>query len=222
MSKDQANLVGRRLVDLVHRERSTPAKLVAALQEGWSPDCLRLLLASDDNEIVESAAQSLGLTGSMADVPALAKRLQHEETAVSRAVEQAMWSIFFRAGGDLAQAVLSRIAASIGTGDTETVIPLLTELIRIHPAYAEAYHQRAQAHYLADRYDAGLRDAKRVVRLNPHHFEAVALQGHCLGALGRWTDAVQHYQAALKINPRMTAVRRAMRGVRSRSAATTR
>ena len=222
MAMDQANIVGRRLVDLVHREASAPANLLATLSENWSPDCLRLQLSSDDSAVVEAAAQALGLIGSMADVPTLAKCLHHDEAGVPRAVEQAMWSIFFRAGGDLAQAVLSRIAASIGKSDTENVIPLLTELIRTHPTYAEAYHQRAQTHFLADRYDPGLRDAKRAVRLNPHHFEAVALQGHCLGALGRWADAVQHYQAALRINPRMTAVRRAMRGVRTRSAATTR
>lgn len=222
MGMDQANLVGRRLVDLVRREASAPTRLAATLNEHWSADCLRLQLASGECDVVEAAAQALGLIGSMADVPALAKCLHHEEVAVSHVAEEAMWSIFFRAGGDLAQAVLSRIAASIGRGDTENVIPLLTELIRTHPAYAEAYHQRAQAHYLADRYDPALRDAMRAVRLNPHHFEAVALQGHCLGALGRWADAVQCYQAGLRINPRMTGVRRAMRGIRNRSAATTR
>lgn len=219
---DQANVVGRRLVDLVRKGASAPAQLIATLNENWSADCLRLQLSSGEADVVEAAAKALSLVGSTADLPALAKVLHHEEASRQRAAEEAMWSIFFRAGGDLAQAVLSRIAVSIGNGDTENVIPLLTELIRTHPTYAEAYHQRAQAHYLADRYDPALRDAKRAVRLNPHHFEAVALQGHCLGALGRWADAVQHYQAALRINPRMTAVRRAMRGVRSRSAASTR
>ncbi len=222
MALDQANVVGRRLVDLIRKSASAPEQLIATLNESWSADCLRLQLSSNEGDVVEAAAKALSLIGSTADLPALVKILHHEDAALQRGAEEAMWSIFFRAGGDLAQAVLSRIAVSIGKGDTENVIPLLTELIRTHPAYAEAYHQRAQAHYLADRYDPALRDASRAVRLNPHHFEAAALQGHCLGALGRWADAVQHYQAALRINPRMTAVRRAMRGMRDRSAAASR
>lgn len=219
---DQANVVGRRLVDLVRKSASAPAQLIASLSESWSADCLRLQLASNEGDVVGAAAKALGLVGSTDDLPALVRILHHEDASLQRIAEEAMWSIFFRAGGDLAQAVLSRIAASIGQGETENALPLLTELIRTHPTYAEAYHQRAQAHYLADRYDPALRDAKRTVRLNPHHFEAIALQGHCLGALGRWADAVQLYQGALRINPRMTAVRRAMRGVRNRSAATSR
>lgn len=222
MAMDQAIVVGRRLVDLVRREGAAPQALADRLSAEWTPDCLRLLLASDDMEIADAAAQAQGLIGTMADVPSLARCLQHDDAGVAAAAEHAMWQIFFRAGGELAQSVLTRIAASIGQGDTENVVPLLTELIRTHPGFAEAHHQRAQAHYLADRFDAALRDAQRAVRLNPHHFEAVALQGHCMSALGRWADAVQHYQNALRINPRMTGVRRAMRGVRTRSTATTR
>jgi len=219
MAMDQANVVGRRLVDLVRRERAAPVRLAERLNADWTADCLRQLLTCDDGEVLEAAIHALALIGSMADVPSLARVLHHDDADAAAAAEQAMWSIFFRAGGDLAQSVLNRIAGSISAGDTENVVPLLTELIRTHPAYAEAHHQRAQAHYLADRFDAALRDAQRAVRLNPHHFEAIALQGHCMAAMGRWADAVQHYQNALRINPRMTAVRRAMRGVRSRSAA---
>ena len=145
MAMDQAHVVGRRLADLVRREQSAPAKLAQSLNAEWSSDCLGLLLACDDAEVAEAAALSQGLIGSMADVPALARCLHHEDARVAGAAEQAMWSIFFRAGGDLAQSVLTRIAGSIDKGDTENAVPLLTELIRTHPAYAEAHHQRAQA-----------------------------------------------------------------------------
>jgi tetratricopeptide (TPR) repeat protein len=118
------------------------------------------------------------------------------------------------------QAVLSKIAAAIRRNETENVVPMLTELIRAHPTYAEAYHQRSQAHYFRGAYDEGLRDARRAFELNPLHFGALANIAHCHAAMGRFPEALRAYRETLALYPNQPLIRKAMREIRERVAQT--
>ena len=219
---NQAHAVGQRLVETMRRHKAGSLDLSVDLEAHWSPECLSLLLDSDDEAVVEAAVSALGEVGSMAEVPPVARMLKHDSPAICSLAEDALWSIFFRAGGKLAHAVLTRIAESIDEGETVGVIPLLTELIRSQPAFAEAHHQRAQAYYLSDQFDAALRDATRACKLNQHHFAALALRGHCFAALGRHAEATAVYQDVLRLHPRMDGIRRAIRQLRERNLSTAR
>jgi tetratricopeptide (TPR) repeat protein len=116
----------------------------------------------------------------------------------------------------MAQAVLSRIAGSISGGETENIVPMLTELIRAYPGYAEAYHQRSQAHYLQNSYQQALRDARRAFQINPLHFGALANQAHALVGLGQFPEALKVYRQVLKLHPTMPAIREAIGHLRRR------
>jgi tetratricopeptide (TPR) repeat protein len=190
--------------------------LAAKLRESWSADCLTLFLSSPNVEVVKTAAYCLGLIGCMDDSPALVELLGDDQPLISDTAEDALWSIWFRAGGPIGQAVLYRIARSIEQGETGTAAPMLTELIRSYPNFAEAHHQRAQAHYLNAEYPSALRDARRATDLNPSHFAAFSLLGHCHSVLGRYDDALHAYREALRIHPRMAGVRDSIQQVRSR------
>jgi tetratricopeptide (TPR) repeat protein len=148
--------------------------------------------------------------------PALAGLLGHDNLLIVDAAENALWAIWFREGGPVARAVLYRIDQGIQTQRTENVTAMITELIRAYPAFAEAYHQRAQAHYLDSEFSSALRDARRAHELNPLHFAALALTGHCLALLGRYQDALKTYREVLKIYPKMAGIRESMRAIRSR------
>ena len=190
--------------------------LAEKLRESWSPDCLRLLLTSPDLEVVKTAAHCLGLVGDMDDSPALTDLLGHEHPLVVDMAEDALWSIWFRAGGPIGQAVLYRIARSIREGDTKNSATMLTELIKSSPSFAEAHHQRGQAHYLLAEYTSTLRDARRAAELNPCHFASFALMGHAQSGLGRYEEALKAYREALRIYPRMAGIRDSIQQVRSR------
>lgn len=188
--------------------------LAAKLTASWSPECLALLLDGDDVEVVETAVVCIGLVGDMSHVRPLAALLHHDRMTVVTAAEDALWSIWFRDGGMLANAVLRRIATSVESGETENVIPLLTEVIRAHPDFAEPYHQRSQIHYLQNNYPAALRDARRASELNPFHFGAMANQGHAHAALGHYQEAMECYHRALHLHPRFPGIRSTMHEVR--------
>jgi len=219
----EQSVAAHRLSRLVrmHLDAGNEAALVAELGAHWSPDCLALLLQDEDEAVAQAAAVSLGLIGEMRDCGRLAELLHHTEPSVVRAAENALWAIWFRAGGSLGQAVLTKIVGSIEAGETDNTVALLTELIRSKPSYAEAYHQRCQAQFLDGRYDAALRDARRAADLNPFHFLALACQGHALVALGRMQEALQAYRDALALHPRLPDVREAIQAVRRQLAPTT-
>jgi tetratricopeptide (TPR) repeat protein len=217
---DEQVAAGRRLAELARSyiDRDDKAGLARRLEADWSSDCLALLLGDDDAGVVELAALGLGLIGDMSCCPRLAQSLHHEDQAVVLATEDALWSIWFRAGGCMGQAALTRIAEAIKAGTTENVVPMLTELIRTLPTYAEAHHQRSQAYYLEGVYALVLRDARRAFELNPWHFGALANQAHALSALGRMQEALRVYRQVLELHPRMPGVRESIRRLRERLA----
>ncbi|MBN2562520.1 MAG: tetratricopeptide repeat protein [Phycisphaerae bacterium] len=217
---DGQYVAGRRLVDMArpYLDEGDRDGLARRLKTDWSPDCLTLLLSSDDVEVVEIAVTGLGLIGDMVVCPVVAKLLHHENPSVVASAEDALWSIWFRVGGALGQAVLCRIAESIQSGESENVVAMLTEVIRVQPSYAEAYHQRSQAYYLDNAFDHALRDARRAFELNPWHFGALANQAHALAALGHLREALQAYRKVLQLHPQMPGIRLSIRHLRDRLA----
>lgn len=213
---DERQIAGRRLVQFArpYLDQGDRDSLARCLAEHWSAEPLALLLDCEDADVVEVAAAGLGLIGDMSACPSLARLLHHDRASTVEAAEDALWLIWFRAGGKVGQAVLSRIARAINAHETENIVLMLTELIRAQPAYAEAYHQRSQAYYLRDSLNNALRDARRACELNPWHFGALANQAHALVGLGRSQEALKAYQAALRLHPRMYGIRDAIRHLR--------
>ncbi len=213
---DEQRAAGRYLFDLAQPYLQSGDKdgLAQRLSGAWSGECLRVLLEDDDTEVARTAAICLGLIGDQDSGQAIAKLLHHDTPSVVDAAEEALWSIWFQQSGPMAQAVLTRIAEAIRTHETECVVPLLTELIRSYPDYAEAYHQRSQAYFLEDAFQSAMRDARRAFNLNPLHFAALANQAHIHVALGQHQEALRRYRQVLRIHPHFEGIRDAIHQLR--------
>ncbi|MEK6644806.1 MAG: tetratricopeptide repeat protein [Planctomycetota bacterium] len=219
---DEQKAAANRLLHLARPflDRNDPDSLSEQLQLHWSPECLKLLLDEKEERVVETAATCLGLIGDMSAANALAYLLHHDSPTVIEAAENALWHLFFRDGGPLGQAVLYRISESIKSQQCENATALLTELIRVHPTFAEAYHQRSCAYYFNNEYTSALRDARRACELNPLHFAAWTMVAHAHSAMGRFTEALSAYREALRIHPNLAGVRATMHEVREKLAPT--
>lgn len=220
---DEKRIAGQKLLNLAEPflRRDDRIGLAAAISGSWNAECLTLLINEEeaDAEVLRVAAICIGLVGEMDVCPALMPLLHlQDDMAVVSAVEDALWSIWFRAGGTVAQRVLTRIAEHIADRETENVVVMLTDLIRTHPTYAEAYHQRSQAHYLEGHYEAALRDARKAYQLNPYHFGAFANIGNCYSELGRYQEALKTYREVLDLHPHMPGIRSTVKHLRSRLA----
>ena len=212
-------IAGAKLVELAdpYLIRGDKEGLATALQSAWSPECLELLLETGDDLVVEVAAICLGLIGQMAFGQPIAGLLHHAHPRIVAAAEDALWSIWFRDGGSLGCSVLSRISSAIEGHETENAEQMLTELIRVMPAYGEAYHQRGQVHFLNEAYTEALRDARRAFELNPLHFGALAQQGHALSATGHGSEAIKIYRQVLQLHPRMAGIRECISCLRAKA-----
>jgi tetratricopeptide (TPR) repeat protein len=194
-------------------ERCETDKLVDHLLQFWQPSQLVGLFACGDRDAIRTALVCLALTGTMAESPSITGMLYDEDDKTADFAEQALWSIWFRAGDEQANRTLNLAVRMISRDDYTPAIEWLSILALRRPAFAEVFHQRAMARFLAGQYEQAMRDTGSTLRLNPLHFGAMATEGHCHAALGKTDRAIEMYHAALQINPKMEGIRQALQQV---------
>ena len=203
-----------------------PAEFVASVQpllEAQDPDALLKLLKSrwDRQQIVslltceccdtrKVAALALALVGGKCCLQDLGNQLNHPDPVVNQMAEHAMWSIWLRCGTPEANHELCCGTRALNRGDYELATCHFTHAIELDPTFAEAYNQRAIVKYLQERYCESLEDCTQTVERMPCHFGAWAGMGHCHAHIGRISEAVECYQKALAINPRLTGIKQAL------------
>jgi tetratricopeptide (TPR) repeat protein len=166
-----------------------------------------------DAQAVCAALGVIGHRGDVSHCPLLARLLHSDDCDICAAAEQALWTLWLRSGGAVAQSRLCRAVQLMQAERFPQALALLDTLIEDRPDFAEAYNQRAIARYLREDYCGAIADCRRALGLNPQHFGAMAGMGHCLAELGRNDDALQCYYAALHIHPRMEGIRQSIRAI---------
>lgn len=151
---------------------------------------------------------TLGLGGAVgsahaqgADVAELLERLQSPELQNWEAVERRIYEAWSQSGSASADLLLSRGKQALEDEDVVAAIEHLTALTDHAPDFAEGWHARATAFYLADRYGPSLSDLRMALALNPQHFGALAGAGRILMELGETEAALTAYRAAAAIHP---------------------
>jgi len=208
--------IGHQLVEWARPflEKQDGVGLAAAAPRCWPTEMLLRMLDCDEPDTLKVAATCLGLVAGMEVCVPLARLLHHEDPIVVATIEDALWCIWFRAGGPAANCRLQEASRRIDAGSCSEAIATLTELIRDCPDFAEAYNQRAIAYYLNEQFTLSMDDCRRTLELNPVHFGAAAGLGHCHAHLGQYREALECYYAALGIHPRLQGIRRSIRQVR--------
>jgi len=189
--------------------RDLPA-LLGHLRRNWTPEQITSLLACRDGDARKVAALALSLVGSSRCIPALVQRLRDPDSMTNQLAENALWSIWFRAGPPEANACLVQGAQCMARRDYRGAVAALDRAIDLAPGFAEAYNQRGIAWYLLEDYDRSAADCARAVELMPCHFGAWAGLGHCHAHRGRIIDAIKCYRRALEINPHLRGIRQAV------------
>ncbi len=207
--KQYSQIDPQQFVSLVRMplEQNDTATLVRLVQEYWSQEQIQSLLDSDCADARKLAALALGVIGDGRSITALATCLRDRDPMVNQMAEHALWTIWFRCGNKPAQEALVRGSGLINSKQFKQALEEFDAAIRLDPIFAEAFNQRAIAHYLVEDYHASIEDGEMTVQLMPSHFGAWAGLGHCYAHLGDAQRALNCYRRALGINPYLSCIR---------------
>jgi Tfp pilus assembly protein PilF len=141
---------------------------------------------------------------------ALFARLVQAANAVEASqIEDAIWAAWLSHPDPAAAERLELATAAIGTGDHRAAERLLDELVAAQPRYAEAWNKRATLYFRMNRDADSVHDIHRTLELEPRHFGAVCGFGQICLRRGDRAGALFAFDAALRINPHLGAVRAA-------------
>jgi tetratricopeptide (TPR) repeat protein len=153
---------------------------------------------------------ALGVLAERADLratPAVARLLHADDPELVALAEATLWRIWSRSGDPAVDALFAEGVRRMAAQDWLGAVSAFGRVVEAAPAFAEGWNKRATARYLATHYASSIADCEQVVRLNPHHFGALAGQGLCHLALGQLRPAAACFRRALAIHPRLESVR---------------
>jgi tetratricopeptide (TPR) repeat protein len=181
--------------------------MLSLLKSTWTADQIVSLLSCSSCDARKVAALALSLVGGKCCVPPLVERLKDPDRMVNEMAEHALWSIWLRSSDNpQANHQVARGSQALDRREFDHAIRHFDRAIELDPGFAEAYNQRAIAHYLQEHYEPSIADCHRAVERMPSHFGAWAGLGHCYAHQGRLAEALEAYERALEINPHLSCI----------------
>jgi tetratricopeptide (TPR) repeat protein len=172
----------------------------------WTAGQIITLLQDPSADVRKVAALALSLVGDAGAIAPLAVALHDGDAMVAQVAEHALWSVWFRLGSPRAICIVKCGNNHLHHGNYVCALEKFSHAIQEDPQFAEAYNQRAIAHYLSDRFDESIADCKAALALVPQHFGAMSGMGHAYAHLGNWREARHCYRLALAIHPRLEGI----------------
>jgi tetratricopeptide (TPR) repeat protein len=123
------------------------------------------------------------------------------------AVEDEIWEAWIDHPDPALAAKLNEAIAAIAASDFDRGRTILDDLLGRAPDYAETWNKLATLEFLRGRDRASVAAIARTIELEPRHFGAISGFAQICLRNGDPASARLAFEAALRINPRLTAVR---------------
>jgi len=183
------------------------ASFLAKASRRYTQGTLQRLVENDSPAVRRSAVLALGLLGDYESNATLGRALQDEDRTVRTLAQTSIRNVWNRAGSDEQRQTLATLIRLNSAQHFEEVVQRSGELIQQAPWFAEAWNQRAIAHFSLGRYAEAIRDCHQTLEINPYHFAAAAGMGQAYLQLGNTHSALESFRRALRLNPDLEAVR---------------
>jgi tetratricopeptide (TPR) repeat protein len=167
----------------------------------YTEGTLARLIESGSLSARRAAVLSLGLFGTMESNAALARALRDTDAAVRDLAGNSLWAVWYRADTPENNATLEQLRLMIGHDRLADAVALGSRLIARAPNFAEAYNQRAIAHFLQGHYQESAADCHQVLERNPYHFGALSGLAQCQLHLKQRREALKTLRRALHLQP---------------------
>jgi tetratricopeptide (TPR) repeat protein len=167
----------------------------------YTEGTLARLVESGDTQSRRAAVLALGIFGGYGNNAVLARALRDHDPTVRSLAENALWAVWFRADSDENNQSLERISLLNSRHRYDEAIALANRLTERAPRFAEAYNQRAMAHFFLGRFEESAADCRRVLERNPYHFGALTGLARCQLRLDQRDEALNTFRRALNLQP---------------------
>ncbi len=136
---------------------------------------------------------------------ALANLYAHLATASDEAqaktIAASIEALWATPGSDTVSYLMQRAHGAVRAKNYDLALQLYDAIVALAPDYAEAWNQRASAHYEKKDYDRAMGDVRRTLALDPNHFRALDGLFHILHETGRKKEALTVGRQLLDVNP---------------------
>ncbi len=168
---------------------------------------LSRLAAFGDRMVRRGAVLAIGYVADYEWNSVLGRALNDRDRGVRLLAENGIRMLWGRVG---TAAQRQQLANLISLNDSQQPIAALrhaTMLTREAPWLAEAWNQKAIAHFALGRYEESIRDCRQALEINPYHFAAAAGIAQCYLKLADQSAALEAFKRALSLNPELEGVR---------------
>lgn len=183
------------------------AAFTSEVSKRYTSGTLQRLVRHMTREVRRAAALALGYLGDYDANHALGCALLDDDRTVRTLAESSIRNIWTRAGNTAERQELSVIVRLNAAQLHKEAVIRATKLIERAPWFAEAWHQRAAAHFALGRLVDSIRDNHQSLEINPYHFIAATSMGHAYLELRNPVSALECFRRALRLNPDLEGVR---------------
>ena len=134
----------------------------------------------------------------------------------ARLAEEAIWQIWLISNNARTDALMARGVGAMNRGDNARALAAFDDIVRILPGFAEGWNKRATVRYLMGSHQESLGDIARTLALEPRHFGALSGRGLVNLALGEEETALEAFEAALQIYPRLPGAKSHIKALREK------
>ncbi|HEX3430344.1 MAG TPA: tetratricopeptide repeat protein [Rhizomicrobium sp.] len=127
----------------------------------------------------------------------LAKATSPDE---ARPIEEKILTLFLESGSASVDLLMTRAAAALADGDSDTARKILGVVTQVAPNYAEGWHQRGRLQAVAGDDEGAIVSLQKAVTLNPRQFAALAELGAILSEYGDKRDALTILRKAITLD----------------------
>ena len=131
----------------------------------------------------------------------LLKNLLSEDPELRQTATRALWNIWFSSAGKNAEIQIRKGTQQMDNKNYDLALNNFECLVKEFPEFAEAHNKLATVLYLQRKYLQSIKECEITLQLNSNHFGAWNGHGLCLFELARYTEAIESFKNALRIQP---------------------
>ena len=188
-------------------EAEDAAEFIRRISQSYNQGSLERLAGHPYRKVRRAAVFALGFLGDYDANHVMGRALHDEDRTVRLLAEDGIRNVWKRVGNDDQRRELNTIVRLNSAKQYEEARQRATQLTTSAPWFAEAWNQRAVAHYALSRYSEAIRDCHQALELNPYHFAAASGMGRAYLQLGNHVSALESFRRALRLNPNLEEVR---------------